>query len=83
MGIVLIQLNRKGVRLMEQTNDKLSLAACRVNAGLTQQKLADLMGVSVATIVNWESYKTHMSAPQLVQFSEITNINPAKIKLTS
>ncbi len=34
---------------------KITLKAARVNAGLNQTEAADLIGVSVATIQNWES----------------------------
>ena len=34
---------------------KISLAAARVNAGLTQKELAEKCGVSESTVLNWES----------------------------
>lgn len=37
------------------TYAKITLRAARVNAGLTQTEAADSIGVSVATIQNWES----------------------------
>lgn len=37
---------------------KISLAAARVNAGLTQKELAEKCGVSESTIINWESGKS-------------------------
>lgn len=37
------------------TNAKITLKAARVNAGLTQKEAAQSIGVSVATIKNWES----------------------------
>ena len=33
---------------------KISLAAARVNAGLTQAETAEKMGVTKRTIINWE-----------------------------
>lgn len=36
-------------------NAKITLKAARVNAGLTQSEAADEIGVSVATIQNWEN----------------------------
>ncbi len=36
----------------------ISPAAARVNAELTQREVAEKMGVSVQTVVNWESGKT-------------------------
>ena len=37
---------------------KITLAAARVNAGLSQQDAAKALGVSVATLQNYESGKT-------------------------
>ena len=37
---------------------KITLAAARVNAGLSQQEAAKALGVSVATLQNYESGKT-------------------------
>ena len=36
---------------------KISLAAARVNAELTQKELAEKCGVSESTIINWENGK--------------------------
>ena len=61
--------------------EQLTIKACRVNKGMTQKEMAEKMGVSVNTIVNWESYEHSMSAPQLMQFSEIVGRYPSEIKL--
>jgi len=37
---------------------KITLAAARVNAGLTQTEAAEKIGVSQTTISNWETGKT-------------------------
>ena len=37
---------------------QISLAAARVNAGLTQKEVAEKMGVSKVTIISWEKGKT-------------------------
>ena len=50
---------------------KIKLAAVRVNAELSQQELADKMGVSRATIGSWESYNTKMSKADLCLFASI------------
>lgn len=34
---------------------RLSLEALRVNAGMTQQDVADVLGVSRSTVIKWES----------------------------
>lgn len=44
--------------MQSQTFPKISLAAARVNAGLSQQEAAKKLGVSVATLQNYESGKT-------------------------
>lgn len=43
----------------------ISLAAARVNAGLTQKELANACEVSESTVVSWESGKTKPSAKKL------------------
>lgn len=50
---------------------KISLAAARVNAGYSQQELADKMGVSRTTIINWESGKSKIGTAQLHYFCEV------------
>ena len=44
---------------------KISLAAARVNAGLTQKELGVLCDVSESTIVNWESGRSFPSVKKL------------------
>ena len=44
---------------------KISLAAARVNAGLTQKELADKCLVSESTVVSWEAGKTLPNAKKL------------------
>jgi DNA-binding XRE family transcriptional regulator len=50
---------------------KIRLPAVRVNAGLSQEELANRMHVSRATIVNWESNKVKMSEADLTLYSSI------------
>ena len=38
---------------------KISMAAARKNADLTQKQLAEACGVSESTVINWESGKAH------------------------
>lgn len=44
---------------------KISLAAARVNAEMTQQEAADAIGVNRATLVKWERGETSPSAALL------------------
>ena len=37
---------------------RISIAACRVNAKLNQRKFAEKVGVSLATVTNWELGRT-------------------------
>ncbi len=53
---------------------RISIAACRVNANLNQREFAEKIGVSLATVTNWESGKTEPSANQLRLISEISGV---------
>lgn len=50
---------------------KISLAAARVNAGLTQEDTSKAMGVSKNTIVNWEKGTTVPSVNQGIELSAL------------
>lgn len=53
---------------------KITLSAARVNANLTQSELADKMGVTKQTIINWEKGYIRMGVPELCMLSEITGV---------
>ena len=53
---------------------KISLAAVRVNAQLTQKEWAKILGVSNATVVNWEKGNTEPSLSQLRTMSELSGV---------
>ena len=53
---------------------QISLAAARTNAKLNQREMAEIMGVDVKTIINWEKGKSEPSASQLRKISEISMI---------
>lgn len=53
---------------------QISLAAARVNAGLTQKQLATALGVGNQTIVSWEKGKTEPKISQMVEMSKIFGI---------
>lgn len=53
---------------------QISLEAARINAKLTQKELAKILGVSNATIVNWENGSTEPSLSQLKKISELSGI---------
>lgn len=53
---------------------RISLAAARVNAKMTQRELANKMDVSVNTIISWEKGKVIPNKAQLHLFCDICNI---------
>lgn len=40
---------------------RITLEAARVNAGMVQKEVCEKMGISIATLCNWESGKTFPS----------------------
>ena len=50
---------------------KISLAAARVNAGLTQEDVAKIMHVGKQTILNWEKGKIIPNVAQVEMMSRI------------
>lgn len=53
---------------------RISLEAVRVNAKMTQKEWAEILGVSNATVVNWEKGKTEPSLSQLKTMSKLSGI---------
>ena len=53
---------------------KISLAAARVNAGLTQDDVARVLRVGKQTIVSWEKGKSEPKMSQSRQLSELYNM---------
>lgn len=51
---------------------RISLEAARVNAGLTQKELAEELGISNVTVINWEKGVTE---PTLSQFRKISQLS--------
>ena len=60
---------------------QISLAAARVNAGLTQEDVAKTLKISKSTVINWEKGKSVPRATQLQQMCEIYNISEEYIVL--
>ena len=52
----------------------ISLAAARVNAGLTQEEVAKIMHVSKATIVSWENESSEPKVSQAFKLSALYNL---------
>lgn len=53
---------------------QISLAAARVNAGMTQEDVAKIMHVSKQTVVNWEKGSAEPSLTRMRKMSEIFKI---------
>lgn len=53
---------------------QISLAAARVNAGLTQEEVAEKMRVSKVTVINWEKGRVVPGIPETEMLSRIYNI---------
>ena len=60
---------------------KITLKAARINAGLLQKEVADKLGVSIHTIMNWEKGRTKPKKHTLMVLSSIYNVNVDDIKL--
>lgn len=50
---------------------RITLPAARVNAGLTQNDVAEAIHVSKATVCSWESGKTHPTAEKAEQLAKL------------
>ena len=53
---------------------RISLKAVRANADMEQKEWAKEVGVSVATVINWEKGNTEPSLSQLRKMSELSGI---------
>lgn len=62
---------------------RISLAAARVNANLTQQEVAEKMHIGKQTLVSWEKGNTEPKTSQIRILSEIYNIPIDNIFLPS
>ena len=62
---------------------QITLAAARVNAGLTQKEVAEEMHISKQTLVNWEKGATYPKPAYFEMLCRIYNINRENIFLPS
>lgn len=60
---------------------KITLAAARVNKGMTQEQMAEAMGVSRQSVIDWESGKREMRTPYVYLFCQITGFSEDDILL--
>ncbi|MDE6663094.1 MAG: helix-turn-helix transcriptional regulator [Lachnospiraceae bacterium] len=47
---------------------------CRINAGLTQNQLAEKMGVSVVSVQNWEGGRTKVEIGRYMELASVFNV---------
>lgn len=62
---------------------RISMAAARVNAGLTQEDVAKIMKISKATIINWEKGRIIPKPAQFKMYCEVVGIDEDLISLPS
>lgn len=60
---------------------QISLAAARVNAGLTQEELAEKLGVTRKSIQNWENGKKPIRKSNFIAFCTVTGFDQSDIFL--
>lgn len=60
---------------------KVSLAGARVSAGFTQEQLAEKMGVSRQTVIDWENGKREMRTAYFHLFCLVTKFSEDDIFL--
>lgn len=58
---------------------RITLAAARVSAGLTQEELAKKLGVSRMLVYQWETGKVPMKAAYVIAFCTITGFSESDI----
>ena len=65
---------------MDKFADKITCKAARINAGLTLQEAAEMLGVSVSTLKNWECGKTYPRQPAIERMCILYNRSYDSIK---
>lgn len=59
---------------------KISLAAARVNAGMTQDDVSKCLKISKNTLVSWEKQKTEPTATQAEELCRLYGLKLDQIK---
>ena len=59
---------------------KISLAAARVNAELTQDEVAKCLGIGKQPLVSWEKGRTEPKASQLAKLCELYGVPISALK---
>jgi len=60
----------------------ITLKAARVNAGYTQAEVADILGVAISTIRNWENGITFPKQPAIEKMCELYAVQYDNIKFS-
>lgn len=60
--------------------DKITMKACRVNAGLKQSEMAERLGKSVNTICDWEKGRKSPRVDEFEAYCRECGIEPEKVK---
>ena len=58
---------------------KITIRAARINSGLTQEAMADRLGVSLATVNAWERGRKSIRPAYLYAICQITGFEPDDI----
>lgn len=66
-----------GRDLVIDTNDRMRLA--RLKAGLEQEEIAEILGVSSSTVSNWENGRTTPKLPFLAAWAQVTGFNMSSL----
>ena len=54
---------------------QITLESARVNKKLTQEQAAELLGVAVGTLRNWENGVTYPNQPQIERICEVYELS--------
>ena len=68
----------RGPYSKDDAHDRLRIREARLRAGLTQEELAEAMGISPPSIGRWERGLVDVSVKQLLRLSEILKVPPSE-----
>ncbi|MDD5887704.1 MAG: helix-turn-helix transcriptional regulator [Oscillospiraceae bacterium] len=68
------QTRKGGEQVIERAKFFVTLKACRANANLTQEELAEALGVSSVTVNKWEKGFGEPNFSQVKKISELSHI---------
>lgn len=54
---------------------KITLKSARVNAGLTQEQAAPIIGIGLSTLKKWEKGETYPTPPYIDKMCELYGVN--------